>query len=64
MRYAALCAAMIYTLTRDDIPLLSQWIKNLVPKNEIFLELKMGLDSCRAVAASVIRGSDSPPDCH
>ncbi len=28
------------------------------------LELMMGFDSCRAVAASVIRGSDSPPDCH
>ena len=24
----------------------------------------VGVDSCRAVAASVIRGSDSPPDCH
>ncbi len=28
MRYNSQSGLMIYTLVRDDIPLLSQWIKN------------------------------------
>ena len=48
-------SVMRYTLKRDDIPLLSQWIKKRPSqKTWSFLVRRMGLS---------IRGQNSPPDC-
>ncbi len=46
---------MIYTLTHDDIPLLSQWIKNPTSRNlSDFLAAEIGFEPIRAESESAV----------
>ena len=53
---------MRYTLKRDDIPLLSQWIKNSTSRNLSNFWPTLGFDSPRELRSSVSRGRKRPPE--